>query len=186
MADTFTLKQHHLELARNMYINWHDCETGAPEVDPKRPYGYVPSDVAGILGEPWPDENKLFESEYDRQVYEIESRMLSIHREMEIALQILLGMAGEKVVPGVYENIAERYSRPKWVLVSATDIEPLTDAMIRSLRTEAANAGDVDQVKSCDAALRGGFLAWFSRAQCAASINRSRGMENKPFVRVIP
>lgn len=48
----FELKREHVLLLQNAYVSWNDCETGAPTIDPKRPYGnsYVEGDVAKILG----------------------------------------------------------------------------------------------------------------------------------------
>ncbi len=47
----FTVTDDHLTLLQHMYIGWQDCEYGAPEVDPKRPYGNsgVATDIAEIL-----------------------------------------------------------------------------------------------------------------------------------------
>ena len=46
----------------------------------------------------------------------------------------------------------------------------ITDAQIRALREEAANAGDFDMIRTCDQAIarRGG------RGRCAAAINDAR------------
>lgn len=101
-----------------MHVAWQDCETGAPEIDPKRPYGnsFVPRDVAEIIGEAWPDENELSASAYEREAQKLGDRMMVIHREMETALQIILGHAGAQVVTGNYRNVAGAYSAPKWVL----------------------------------------------------------------------
>lgn len=48
----FVVTEDHLKLARKMWVDWQDCETGAPEVNPKRPYGNsnVAQDVADALG----------------------------------------------------------------------------------------------------------------------------------------
>jgi hypothetical protein len=114
---TFHLKEHHLKLARAMYVGWQDCETGAPEIDPKRPYGNsdVAPDVAEIIGKPWPDSDELSERAYERKVAEVEPRMMAIHHEMQVALQILLNNAGDAVVPGIWRNVAGLYAAPKWV-----------------------------------------------------------------------
>lgn len=105
---TFTLTEEHLALARHMWVGWNDIEFGAPEIDPKRPYGNsdVVSDVAKIVGEPWPDTDR------ERDVFAV--RMSVIHGEMETALQIILGRAGQAVEPGIYRNTADRYHRPQW------------------------------------------------------------------------
>lgn len=51
MINEFNLKEEHIKLLRAMYVGWSDCEYGAPEIDPKRPYGnsYVEGDVHEIL-----------------------------------------------------------------------------------------------------------------------------------------
>jgi len=38
-ANKFELKQVHLDLFKEMYVDWDDCEFGAPAINPKRPYG---------------------------------------------------------------------------------------------------------------------------------------------------
>ena len=35
----FEVKEEHLALLRKMSVGWHDCEFGAPEIDPKRLFG---------------------------------------------------------------------------------------------------------------------------------------------------
>jgi len=35
----FELKQEHLTLLKKANVGWQDCEFGAPEINPKRPYG---------------------------------------------------------------------------------------------------------------------------------------------------
>ncbi len=48
----FTLTEEHLKLLRAMFVTWWHCETGAPAIDPKRPYGNsdVTGDIAEIIG----------------------------------------------------------------------------------------------------------------------------------------
>lgn len=66
--------------------------------------------------------------------------------------------------------------------------EPLTDTMIRKLRSEAAAAGDHEQVDLCDAALYPSDEADRERGMegvCLA-INSARAMDDsRPYVRVI-
>ena len=93
----FTLKPEHIQLLRKAYVRWEDCETGAPAIDPKRPYGnsYVAGDVWEILYGDLPtghDDNELSKTQ--------EEEMLALHRETEKALQVILS-AGE-FVPGEY------------------------------------------------------------------------------------
>ena len=69
-----------------MYVDWWDCETGAPCIDPKRPYGnsYVPGDIANIIngGKASDPDVELNEDQ--------EETLLRLHRETEVALQIVL------------------------------------------------------------------------------------------------
>jgi hypothetical protein len=61
--------------------------------------------------------------------------------------------------------------------------EPLTDAMIRALRDEAAAAGDTDMVTICDSALAGDDTA---REDVADAINDDRAMDDeRVMVRVV-
>lgn len=50
-TQTFTVTDEHVKLLRRFQVGWQDCETGAPEIDPKRPYGNsaVPEDIHEIL-----------------------------------------------------------------------------------------------------------------------------------------
>lgn len=81
---TFTITENHLKLLRRMYVGWQDCCTGSPEIDPKRPYGnsYVPGDVADIIGLRYNIELGLTEKQ--------EQKLLALHKETELALQIVL------------------------------------------------------------------------------------------------
>jgi len=91
MTNQFKLTEQHITLLRNMYVRWNKCETGAPEIDPKRPYGnsYVPGDIHELLtGE----DSELTEEE--------EKNYLKLHRETEEALRIFL--ANAKIHPENY------------------------------------------------------------------------------------
>ena len=102
---TFTLTTNHIKLLREMHVGWQDCETGAPEIDPKRPYGnsYVPGDVARILTghRPGPNDEPLTEDE--------EHHYILLHNETKTALQIVLSTGTFE--PGKY--VCEDYGR-KW------------------------------------------------------------------------
>lgn len=52
MSDTSTITNEHLKLAAALQWRWQGAEYGAPEVDPKRPYGNsdVERDIAEELG----------------------------------------------------------------------------------------------------------------------------------------
>lgn len=101
---TFELKKEHLKLLSSMYVGWQDMESGAPEIDPKRPYGdsNVPRSIHFILtGE---DGDDLYES--------IETEYWKLHEETETALQIILATMSFQV--GTYQ--LEGYGRD-WKLI---------------------------------------------------------------------
>lgn len=93
--DSFKLTKNHVKLLRRMCVGWQDCETGAPEIDPKRPYGnsYVAGDVAEILG---------VKTGEDGLTSDQESEMLAIHSETEIALQVVLSSGSFQ--PGTFRR----------------------------------------------------------------------------------
>ena len=92
---TFAVTEDHLKLIRRLNVGWQDCETGAPEIDPKRPYGNssVAVDVYEILEGHAIGDKELTEAE--------EENYLKLHRETETALQVVLATGKFKV--GIYE-----------------------------------------------------------------------------------
>ncbi len=106
----FVLTEEHIKLLRRMEVGWQDAETGAPEIDPKRPYGnsYVERDVLEILGldhatmtvggvtvaMDLPDDDDL--------PAELMERARKLHRETETALQIVLRTGSFE--PGTYQD----------------------------------------------------------------------------------
>lgn len=107
---TFDLTHDHLKLLQRMNVGWCDDEFGAPEIDPKRPYGNsdVLRDMVELLmpNVPWDSES------YDPPGGLPESTIAAlnaIHKEMETALQVVL--AAQSFEPGRYT--AEKYST-KW------------------------------------------------------------------------
>lgn len=108
---TFVLTEDHLKLLQRMYVGWQDCEYGAPEIDPKRPYGNssVEADVAEILG--WPPSVSCPNCEDELSQYQ-RDEAARIHREMEIALQIVLHT--QSFVSGTYRTTG--YS--EWELIA--------------------------------------------------------------------
>ncbi len=84
----FHFTEKHMLLLNHAYIGWQDCETGAPEIDPKRPYGnsYVAGDVAEIIG----IDLELGERGYECLSEDQEACCLNLHRETQYALQILI------------------------------------------------------------------------------------------------
>lgn len=99
----FTVTEDHLKLLQRMYVGWQDCEYGAPEIDPKRPYGNsdVEADIAEILG--WGDGKEYPYDELDSDTRQMAS---ILHEETQTALQILL--TNLTIEPGDY--VADPYS----------------------------------------------------------------------------
>ena len=96
----FTITKNHLKLLRRMYVGWQDCETGAPEIDPKRPYGN--SSVANDIHEILTGETiGMTDSKRDSLTSDEEEKYMKLHRETETALQIVLAVG--KFKTGNYE-----------------------------------------------------------------------------------
>lgn len=104
MPMEFTLTEAHLKLLSKMFVGWQDCETGAPEIDPKRPYGNsdVAGDVAEIVGV----------VDYDSEDDDQYQAMHDLHSETGIALQIVLSTRSFE--PGRYKRL-ETYDTQHWV-----------------------------------------------------------------------
>jgi hypothetical protein len=102
----FTLTEDHLKLFRQMNVGWQECEYGAPEIDPKRPYGNgdVEADIIATLGWPWD------RGEYEEPPKSLRQRAAAIHKEMETALQVVLSSCSFE--PGVY--VSEEWGRNDW------------------------------------------------------------------------
>ena len=94
MTTQFTLTEQHIKLLRNANVSWNRAEHGSPQIDPKRPYGnsFSIGDMAEILGVPVNDAG--YPSEADCR------RLRAIHRETELALEIIL-VTGQ-FTPGTY------------------------------------------------------------------------------------
>jgi len=95
----FTLTEEHVKLFAHANTSWDSAEFGAPELDPKRPFGNssVAQDVYEILGWPHPSEEED-EDFFGNAGYE---RAQKIVRELETALEVVLRVGA--FVPGVYE-----------------------------------------------------------------------------------
>ncbi len=105
MKKSFKLTENHIKLLQRAYVSWEYCETGAPSIDCKRPYGnsYVPGDIHKIL--------TGTEEEFEL-TDEQENEYLNLHTETETALQIILHT--KSFVPGTYQ--AEEYDI-NWKLI---------------------------------------------------------------------
>lgn len=128
---TFTLTKEHLKLLRHFNVGWQDCEYGAPEIDPKRPYGNssVENDIHEIL------TGESIGCTYSKRdgLKDWESEKYSkLHKETETALQIVLSVGKFEI--GNYE--AEEYTH-KWVKVGATKEE--SPKLIRKIYLECVD-----------------------------------------------
>jgi len=102
MQPTFELKPEHIALLRSAYWNYQNCEYGAPEIDPKRPYGNsdVEGDVREILNLP-----DLSDEEAD-----------ALHHETVTAIEVILST--KTFEPGVYERRGDGYRESRdWTRV---------------------------------------------------------------------
>lgn len=99
----FLLKPEHIKLLREAYIDWNNCEFGAPSIDCKRPYGNsdVYGDIAEILG--W----DLIDDGWGEKVltYEQRNYAAQLHKETQTALQIIVQEA--RLSWGTYETTTE-------------------------------------------------------------------------------
>ena len=97
---TFTVREEHIKLLKNMNVTWNYTCIGAPTIDTKRPYGstLVSESMAKIIGMKYSsnenDEIELTETQVDE--------LLELHKEMETVLEILLYNCSIK--PGIYVN----------------------------------------------------------------------------------
>lgn len=80
----FWITEDHLTLARAMYVGWCGDEYGAPEIDPKRPYGNsdVEWDILRVLDRP--------EADLDEMPETLSAEIRALHESMQTALQIIL------------------------------------------------------------------------------------------------
>lgn len=126
MKKLFEIKPEHLKLLQQARTGWDDCEFGAPEIDPKRPYGNsnVYQDMIEILGlkkvkngiykfqlnkREWllkgEDENNIDLDEEN----ELTDILFKLHKDLETVLQICLST--QKFETGRFE--ADEY-RDNW------------------------------------------------------------------------
>jgi hypothetical protein len=100
-SETFRLTEEHIKLLHRAYVDWWDCDYGAPCIDCKRPYGnsgeMVYKNICEIVG---------------RELTESQARKL--HEELETALQIVLVTLSFK--PGYYVK-EDTYCNRSWKFV---------------------------------------------------------------------
>ena len=115
----FALKEEHIKLLRKANVGWNDVEAGAPEIDPKRPYGNsdVISHVLEILG--WNKATITTQGRSEEVTLNWENAPAwlraaaeQVHRETEMALDIVLFFGAFEA--GVYEKRGWR----EWVRIS--------------------------------------------------------------------
>lgn len=101
---SFELKQVHLDLLKRMYVDWDDCEFGAPCIGCKRPYGNsdVLDDIAEIIKLKKKDN---WDFEEENWTEEAEDMMIDLHKQMQVVLQIVLCCLSFKL--GWYEKTSE-------------------------------------------------------------------------------
>lgn len=113
--DRFELTAEHIRLLRASYVSWCGGETGAAQIDPKRPYGNsdVSRDIYGLLdGGEWDDDHGMPVSLSPREWQELSGRYGELHAETDRALQIVL--ATGSFAPGIFQK--PRYGI-EWVRV---------------------------------------------------------------------
>lgn len=105
----FRVLPEHIILLQNAYVRWNDCETGAPCIDPKRPYGNssVIPDIAEILNKQSDDDDYSDESS---------DYFFNLHKETEQVLEIFLQTG--VMMPGLYQRDTSNY-HSKWQYVQS-------------------------------------------------------------------
>lgn len=132
----FEIREEHLKLLKEMEVGWNDCEFGAPEIDPKRPYGNSDGvdDVARLIGYKKNKNNVEFDKEEAREYDEIEEYLnecewtekahdylYNLHKEMETVLQIVLSTLSFK--KGKYKR-EDKYTSQWKEVDSANSSQP--------------------------------------------------------------
>ena len=109
--ERFELTSDHVKLIRRMYVNYNPrVEFGAPEIDPKRPYGN--SNVFYDIGEILDIKPKGGDEDDPEYTDGQQEEMMKIHESTAIALQIIL--ASGSFETGFYES--DKY-RNNWLAV---------------------------------------------------------------------
>ena len=101
---TFIVTEEHLKLLQHAVVTWQFLETGAPCIDPKRPYGdsLLPESIHKILTGNYGD---LTGSEI--------SRYYRLHGDTETVLQIFLHTGELK--SGIYKIGSNGVFKNRWV-----------------------------------------------------------------------
>lgn len=103
-SKTFKVTEAHLKLLKNAYISWQNCEFGAPEINPKRPYGNsdVVGDILEIIGIPNDEDNEA-----------LTDFAIKLHKDTETVLQICLDTQQFKVGNYIKKDIPNRWQEVK-------------------------------------------------------------------------
>jgi hypothetical protein len=109
------VKEEHLKLLSRMYVDWQNCEFGAPAIDCKRPYGNssVIQDMREILGL---EEDCCSHCRGELKTAQISDEQLTIlHTEMQDILQIMIDVLPDAISLGWYkkEPIVGRWAKIK-------------------------------------------------------------------------
>jgi hypothetical protein len=109
---TFDLTDEHVTLLRHAYVNWDDCEFGAPAINCKRPYGTSDAltDIAKLLH---PEFSSMREGAQADWLEDNADRLCSLHEQTQTALQIFL-ITG-RMLPGRYVR-SSPYDQRDWRL----------------------------------------------------------------------
>ena len=112
----FEVTDTHLLLLRRMYVSWDDCEFGAPEINPKRPYGN--SDVVGDIAVMLKPEIEDWSYERRRAYIDTKTQEYTrLHAEAGLALQICLQRGAFTV--GRFRKVGWH----RWEMVAADGVE---------------------------------------------------------------
>jgi hypothetical protein len=111
----FVVLPEHLKLLSQVYWRWQDCEFGAPEIDPKRPFGN--SNVEYDLVEIFHGVVSLSDHDYElKDAYPQLDKYVQWYRELHIVLQIIC--TSGKFEPGLYRKISKSFMHEIWEKVS--------------------------------------------------------------------
>lgn len=120
MSNEFHLTQDHIDLLQHVNIRWMDAEYGAPQVDPKRPFGnsgrsYIEREICEYLGlEPIATDREgtdVYDDDEQREAVET-------YHELDTAMKIVLRC--QTFTPGVFAT-SGKYKRD-WKRQTAGDL----------------------------------------------------------------
>lgn len=134
----FEITEDHMKLLARMSFSYNDyCEFGAPEVNPKRPYGNsaVYHDIAELIGIE-PEEKSEYDGEYDFSEAQQKS-MLKLHKEMQTVLQI--GANTKQFSAGKYTS---DWTGHKWKAVPENLAEAVEKETGWPAKTQIADESD--------------------------------------------